>query len=203
MNTNQNHIGAGFWLRWVLASFLGFAVGGMIGGFVMFAFQGEFWILGFAFFGPIFGAAGGIMQWFVLRRYVARSRGWILATAVGYTLATAAAVSILSLHDSDPAVVGMVAFVIVAGVAGGLLQWLVLRHKVTHAGWWLLASILGLVVGMGIGGPIARTFGQNGRVLEPTIVFGVLFGLGVGAIPGAVLVWLLRQSESGPVQVKG
>lgn len=198
MNADQKDIGAGFWLRWVLASFLGFAVGGMIGGFIMFAFHGELWILGFAFFGPIFGAAGGIVQWFVLRRYVARSGGWVLATAAGYTLATVAAALIFSLPYSDSAVAGMVAFAIVAGVAGGVLQWLVLRQKVAHAGWWLLASILGLFVGMGIGGPMAMTLGQSGRVLEPTIVFGILFGVGVGAIPGAALVWFLRHPKSRP-----
>ena len=197
MNIDQNHVGKGFWLRWVIASFMGFAVGGMIGAFIMFAFQGELWILGFALFGPIFGAAGGIVQWFVLRRYVAQSQGWILATAVGYTLATVAAALIFSFHYSDPTVVGMVAFATVAGIAGGILQWLILRQKVAHAGWWVLASALGLSVGMGMGGPIATTLGQTGRVIEPTIVFGILFGLGVGAIPGAALAWLLRQSESG------
>ena len=197
MNTNQNDVGKGLWLQWVLASFLGFAVDGIVGGFAMFAFQGEFWILGLALFGPIFGVVGGIVQWFVLRRYVARSGGWVLATAVGYTLATVAAALIFSFPYSDPAVAGMVAFGTVAGVAGGILQWLVLRQQVARAGWWVLASILGLVVGMGIGGPVARSLGQAGRVIEPTIVFGFLFGVGVGGIPGAVLVWLLRQSKSG------
>jgi hypothetical protein len=197
MNADQRDIGIGFWLRWVIASFLGFAVGGMIGGFIMFAFHGELWRLGFAFFGPIFGAAGGIVQWFVLRQYIARSGGWVLATAVSYTLATVAAPLIFSLPYSDPAVAGMVTFAAVAGIVGGILQWLVLRRKIPHAGWWMLASILGLVLGMGIGGPVAMTLGQAGRELEATVVFGILFGVGVGAIPGAALVWLLKHPKSG------
>jgi hypothetical protein len=196
MNTNQNHAERDFWFRWVLASFLGFAVGGVLGGFTMFAFRGDLWILGFALFGAMFGAAGGIMQWLVLRRYVARSGGWVLATAVGYTLAVIATAWIFDLPYSNLAVAGMVAFATVAGIAGGIFQWFVLRRHVAHAGWWMLASTLGLIVGMGLGGPVAMTVGQKGHELEATVVFGILFGVGVGAIPGAVLAWLLRQSGS-------
>jgi hypothetical protein len=200
MNTNQNNVGGGFWLRWVLASFLGFAVGGVVGGFAMFAFDDELWMAGFALFGAIFGATGGAMQWLVLRRYVAYTGGWALATAVGYTLAGITTTLIFSLPSSAVAVAGLVAFATVAGVAGGILQWLILRRKLARAGWWVLASILGLMVGMGIGGPVAMTLGQAGRVIEPTIVFGILFGVGVGAIPGAALVWLLRQSPSSNIE---
>lgn len=198
MNTNQNRVGRSFWLRWVLASFLGFAVGGVLGGFTMFAFQDELWILGFALFGAMFGAAGGAMQWLVLRRHVVQSGGWVLATAVGYTLAMVA--TALIFRYSDVVITGVVAFGTVAGVAGGILQWLVLRQKVAHASWWVLASILGLVLGLGIGGPVATSLGQTGHELEATVVFGILFGLGVGAIPGAALVWLLRQSHSGAIE---
>jgi hypothetical protein len=197
MDTNQNHVGRNFWLQWVSASFLGFAIGGVLGGFTMFAFSGDLWILGFALFGAMFGAAGGIMQWMVLRRYIIQIGGWVLATTVGYSLAALTTALSFSLPSSDVAVVGLVVFGTVAGIVCGIWQWFVLRQRVAHAGWWVLASILGLIVGMGIGGPVAMSLGQAGRVIEPTIVFGVLFGLGVGAIPGAVLVWLLRQSESG------
>ncbi len=200
MNTDQKNVGRGFWLRWVLASFLGFAVGGVVGGFAMFAFDDELWIAGFALFGAIFGAAGGAMQWLVLRRHVAQTGGWALATAVCYTLAGITTALIFSLPSSAVAVAGLVAFATVAGVAGGILQWLILRRKLARAGWWVLASILGLMVGMGIGGPVAMTLGQAGRVIEPTIVFGILFGVGVGAIPGAALVWLLRQSPSSNIE---
>lgn len=192
---NSNQVGKGFWFRWVLASFVGFAMGGVLGGFAMFAFDGDLWIAGFALFGALFGVAGGIMQWLVLRQYVAQTGGWVLATAVGYTLA--ATTTALIFTYSDIAVAGMVAFGTVAGILGGLLQWLVLRRKVAHAGWWVLANTLGLVVGMGIAGPLAISLGQAGRVIEPTIVFGTLFGVGVGAIPGTALVWLFRHPRSG------
>jgi len=32
------------------------------------------------------------------------------------------------------------------------------------------------------------------------LVLGLLFGAGLGAIPGAVLVWLLRQSPSSNIE---
>jgi hypothetical protein len=200
MNTERTTVGWGFWLRWVLASFLGFAIGGVLGGFAIFTFDDELWIVGFAVFGAMFGVAGGIMQWFVLRRHLAQSGGWVLATAVGYTLAAITTALIFNLPSSNVAVAGLVAFGTVAGIVCGILQWLVLRQKVAHAGWWVPASTLSLVVGMGIGGPVAITLGQAERVIESTIVFGILFGVGVGAIPGAALVWLLRQSPSGDVE---
>jgi len=197
MNTKQNNVGWGFWLRWVVASFLGFVVGGVVGGFAGYAID-EFGIAGLAVFGAMFGAIGGVMQWLVLRRHVAQTGGWVVATAVGYTLAGITTALIFRLFmNTSAALVGIVAFGAVAGVVGGIMQWLVLRRNVARAGWWVLASILGLVVGMGVGAPVAMALGQAGHVIESTVVFGILFGAGVGAIPGAALVWLLRQSESG------
>ena len=197
MNTNQNAVGWGFWLRWVLASLLGFAMGGVLGGVALDALAFGEGFAGMIVFGAIFGAAGGMMQWLVLRRNVNQTGGWVLATAIGCTLAgIATELGFRRLPFSEALIAAMIAFAAVAGVAGGILQWLVLRRRVARAGWWVLTSIVGLTVGMGIGGPIAITLAQAGSPIEASIVLGVLFGLGVGAIPGAALLWLLRQSES-------
>jgi hypothetical protein len=198
MNTYQNAIGWGFWLRWVLASLLGFAIGGVLGDVALDALASGEGFAGMIVFGAIFGAAGGMMQWLVLRRKVNQTGGWLLATAIGCTLAGIATELVFRrVPFSEALIVAMVTFPVVYGVAGGMLQWLGLRRKVARAGWWVLANILGLTVGMGIGGPIAITLAQAGNSIGASMVLGVLFGLGVGAIPGAALVWLLRQSESG------
>lgn len=196
MNTTQNAVGWGFWLRWMLASFLGFAMGGVLGGVTLYVFAFGEGFAGLIVFGAIFGAAGGTMQWLVLRRNVNQTGGWVLATAIGCTLAGIGTELVLRRLPFSDAFIALYAFAAMAGIGEGILQWLVLRRKVARAGWWVLASILGLTVGMGIGGPIAITLGQAGSAIEASIVAGVLFGLGVGAIPGAVLVWLLRQSTS-------
>jgi len=67
MHTEPTNIGNGFWLQWVLASMLGFAVGAPIGNAVID------WI-----FTALFGAAGGFMKWLVLRRQIAGAGRWVL-----------------------------------------------------------------------------------------------------------------------------
>jgi len=66
-NTERTNIATGFWLRWVLASMLGFAVGAPIGNAV------TDWA-----FTALFGAAGGFMKWLVLRRQIAGAGRWVL-----------------------------------------------------------------------------------------------------------------------------
>jgi len=56
-----------------------------------------------------------------------------------------------------------------------------------------VATLFGALVGE-IGFPISFAIDATGNL--SVIVVGVLFGVGLGAIPGAVLVWLLRQSQS-------
>jgi hypothetical protein len=198
MNTNQNAVGWDFWLRWVLASFLGFAMGGVLGGVALYALAFGEGFEGMVIFGAIFGAAGGTMQWLVLRRNVDRSGGWVLATAIGGTLAGIAGELVFRrLPFYQASIIAPLAGATTTGVVGGILQWLVLRRRVVHAGWWVLASILGPTVGMGVGGPIVRTLSLARSTIEAPIVFGVLFGLGMGAIPGAALVWLLKHPKSG------
>ena len=90
-------------------------------------------------------------------------------------------------------------FAAVFGIAGGVLQWLVLRRAgIARAGLWMLASIFGSLVAA-IGFPISSAIGAAGNYGLSAMVFGLLLGAGLGAIPGAVLVWLLCQSPSSNI----
>jgi hypothetical protein len=78
---------------------------------------------------------------------------WVLATTAGFIVggfaAGAAAKAMIEAHSGDVigltpwegAVVGAV-----AGLAIGIGQWLVLRRRIAHASWWVLAIILGWIV---------------------------------------------------------
>jgi hypothetical protein len=61
------------------------------------------------------------------------------------------------------------------------MQWLVLRRRIASAGWWVLASIVGWVIGIAV-------FLAVGWFVAWAVGFAV-----VGAITGGALVRLLRQ----------
>lgn len=131
------------------------------------------------------GAVIGLAQWLVLRRYLSRLGWWVLATMIGYVL-------LLTLGPSIPVreppwLAGSIMF-LMAGAALGILQWLVLRGRVYHAGWWVAISIGGWVLAFALTG-IAYL---SGLYVEPfDLVSAFLVPVGVA---GAGIVWLLRQS---------
>jgi len=69
------------------------------------------------------------------------------------------------------------------GAVVGILQWLVLRRQVSRAGWWVLASTVGLGLSMAVAGAF----------LDMELVGLLVGGAVLGAVTGGALVWLLRQ----------
>jgi len=75
---------------------------------------------------------------------------------------------------------------LILGSAMGLPQWLVLRQHLSKAGWWVLASALGMV-GYLVG--VANPASTLTEIILRVVIVGALSG----AITGIALVWLLRQ----------
>ncbi len=129
-DAERAQVGWGFWLWWVLASIVGFAVGGFVAivVFVFVIFSAALDVVGgtllSAVLGAVLGASLGIAQWLVLRRQVSRAGWWVLANtvafAVGGTVAGAA---------SGPLLVPL-ALAGYGANTGGVLV-LLLRHPVT------------------------------------------------------------------------
>jgi hypothetical protein len=69
------------------------------------------------------------------------------------------------------------------GVSG--MQWLVMRRRVSRAGWWVLANTAGFALAIG-GGTYFDVSEKLLRIL--TVVLPL-----AGAVTGGVLVWLLRK----------
>jgi hypothetical protein len=117
-----------FWFQWIMVTTMG-------------------WILGTVMIPPvdlaISGVAIGVLQWVILQPRMGQGRQWLLASAVGWT---AGWVLTLAAIPTD---FGLLAG-IVLGVTVGTSQWLVLRHKVHWAGWWILVSTLAWAAGMGL-----------------------------------------------------
>ena len=198
MNTNQMNSGRGYWLAWFLASSMGYGIGALLGLYFAYGIfdRDPFDIIMGATLGTVMGVTGGYFQWVVLRERIAGAGLWCLAGALGFALAMG--VIIAADTGENHAMAG---FLIgsVFGVTGGILQWLILRRKVAQAGWWLLANLLGSLVG-GLAIPIAIAIMDAGNWELGVMTFGLVFGAGNGAITGAALVWLLRRSPSSNVE---
>ena len=202
MNTNQKNVGGGFWLAWVLASVMGFVVGALLGMNVAYGFfdrDGSDATIG-VIAGIGMGAVSGFLQWVVLREKVARAGWWALASALGFAISLGALGAIGIGESNENYVMAGILFAAIFGIVGGSLQWLVLRRAgIARAGLWVPANIFGSLVAA-IGFPISSTIGATGNYGLSAIMFGLLLGAGLGAIPGAVLVWLLRRSPSSNIE---
>ncbi len=193
-------IGWRLWTGWVLASTLGWAVGGPAGAAMVSTGN-------IVLAGSIGLAAGGllagVLQALVLRPLVAGSGWWVmtipLAAAVAGVVGLAAgAVAGGVSPPGQPSPLGGadigvdVGWVVAAGLFGpalGLLQfWLVLRRQVPIAGWWVLGSTVAWVAGVPGVGFVSALLGVTGGA---AISWGSL-GAVYGAITGLVLVRLLR-----------
>jgi hypothetical protein len=170
--------GRGFWLTWVLASAAGWAVGGAIGAAV--GSSREPFVAGFVVVAAG-GVLAGMLQSLVLRRQVAAAGWWAVAT-IGAMAAVGVLVIAVGVVDAG---VGAAA----SGTVLGVVQWLVLRRRVAQAGWWVLASTVGWVVGGFLSG-----------AFEGGVAGWTTIGAVYGAITGAALVWLLRHQSPGSDQ---
>jgi hypothetical protein len=77
---------------------------------------------------------------------------------------------------------GLVLIVIILGLAGGFMQWLVIRRRIAGTGWWVPASTLGFPVALVMAEGAMRLVG-----IPSPILLGVLFGILSGILPWLVL----------------
>ena len=91
---------------------------------------------------PIVGLLTGGLQYGLLRRYLPRIGGWVLATAGGWLLG----VLLIVLPGRENLInefLGMSLVFLLMGLAIGVGQWLILRQRLAYAGWWIAANLLG------------------------------------------------------------
>ena len=198
MNANQMNTGRGYWLAWFLASVMGYGMGAVLGGSFAYRFfpTDTFDAANGITLGIVMGATGGYFQWVVLRERIAGAGLWGMAGALGFGSAMGAPAAANPVEN--PAMTGFL-ILFVFGVVSGILQWLIFRRKVPRAGWWPLANLLGSLLGT-IAFPIAVAISETGNWGLALMAFGLVFGTGYGAITGAALLWLLRQSPVSDVE---
>jgi hypothetical protein len=212
MQTSNAKIRRNFWLQWVLASILGYGVGTTIGNALanlipamtctqsfsdsiidrLTNFPCIQPSLGLILIVVILGLSGGFMQWLVLRRHIPAAGWWVPASALGFPIALVVADGASRRLDiATPILMG-----VLFGVLSGILPWIVLRRKITRAGWWVPAHLLGSLVGGALGIIAFHAVGLIGFYQFDWAAAGAMFGAGLGATTGITLVWLLRQPVS-------
>jgi hypothetical protein len=177
----QRRPGWRVWFLWVMAGAFGWGLGvywGWFDGTEPKTLQSVPTVILAGYLGLVVGGTLiGVLQWLVLRRHVARAGRWVLAN-LGAAAVVGVVVFGVGVVDAD---LGWLAGVSLFGTVVGVLQCAVLRRQVPRAGWWVLASTVGWVVGM----PLGDMAGPPG------------LGAVYGAITGTALVLLLRQGSRG------
>ncbi|SRR6266704_5752132 len=205
------------WFQWILANAIGETVGLggtlVIGGLLLLNAQktiGVFSAAALAVLAGTFieGIVVGTAQWLVLRRPIKsiRWRVWVLATAIGafvaWTLGMIPSTFMFAGADSGGAASTQMSDLMIyalAAVMGFLLgsilgvpQWLVLRHHLPKAGWWVLANAVAWMVIVFVGTNFIPPEGISLNVAFVLLLFIFAAGAAVGAIHGLVLIWLLH-----------
>jgi hypothetical protein len=96
-------------------------------------------------FCPVVGLFTGILQYALLRRYLSHMAWWIAATLLGWLLPfIVGSIFTAIIPDGlDPATSWEVLGVALIGMTIALPQWWILRQRVHHAAWWILANGIG------------------------------------------------------------
>jgi hypothetical protein len=197
MNNASSKAGAGFWLLWIAASTVGFALGSTAfqyaGKLTTDAAPGVIALAVAIGLYPLVATLPGFLHWLILRRWFPCAGWWILASGAGTLLGYLAMGLGLGVADTKGetafARLAVPASMVVAGGVVGALQWFVLRRWVSRAGWWVLASSLSW---------FAAEFAylQLTRANEGNLLWGAAAsGTISGAITGLTLVGLMRNTR--------
>ena len=176
MTTEPRSAGPGFVIQWLLAN-----AAGVTTGLASAKVVGQFSFI-FAAVIP------SMLQWLLLRRKVAGVSWWAVISSVGLAAGTFLGMLPMNMAGADgPQAVPLFALgFAVMGAVPGTLQWLLLRRGVSRAGWWVLASSVGMV---GCGMTFMRlTRGGDVHVAVGGAVGGAVYG----AVTGVMLNWLLQ-----------
>ena len=160
------------WLAWVLASGVGGAVG-VVPARIIGTAMGEA-VLGAVALGGVLGAIATV-QGLIMRRRLSWAARWATAKVVGGLVGGAVALGLLDVLSANGSeTLGAILGTLTGLGAFGTVQWLILR-RVARAGWWVAASVAGLLAAGPLGvGVLGLLVGDGGG-------FGVVYGAITGA----------------------
>ena len=117
--------------------------------------------------------------------------GWLLASSIGWALGLAGGFAFgFGIGGVVSGTASMGVFGAILGVSIGTLQWLVLRRWISRAGWWVLATAVGMGVGFALIKAVTPTLSE---VLDGGPLYGAANGGLVGVLVGTLQGLVLRR----------
>jgi hypothetical protein len=124
--------------------------------------------------------------------------GWTLASAIGWFVGHILGLTIERLTGN---ILGSSPTGFSSGVLASAGQWLVLRRRIRRAGWWVLATVAGEILGTGVGWALtvllnyiailAIVLGPAAIALLGPVMGFILLGGAIGAGLTGVAQWLV------------
>jgi hypothetical protein len=191
MSDKQNSLGAWSLLAvWILTSAIGWGTGLAIGVLLTSVATNLPWLNEDRFFAYAtlisLGLTTGIAQWVVMRRYLPKPIRWVVGTLVGYLLCLIIIVGGNMARLGGEGVWDDVLLLSLLGAAIGTSQWWVLRRHYHQAGLWVLATAVGFLC-------FLWTIITPSHSLGEHVIRGAIVGTLAAAVPGVMLVYLVRQ----------
>jgi hypothetical protein len=129
----------------------------------------------------VLGLLSGFLQYLLLRHHLPRMGWWIAATSSGLLLGyVVESILIRTLHSNLNTMWSGVLMTVLVFGSMGLTQWLVLRQRVRHAAWWILANVLGWGL-----------LSWGGASLSNQMIIPIVGILLVPSIATSIALWLL------------
>lgn len=194
MSGKQKSLGAWSLLAgWTFASSIGWAVGLAVGTLLTLVAARLSWLNEDRFFGYAalisLGLTTGAAQWIVMRRYLPQPVRWVTGTLVGYLLCLIILVGGNLARIGGAGIWDDVLLLVLLGTAIGTSQSWILRQHYRKAGLWVLATAAGFVL-------FVWTIANPAHSLGEFVIRGTIIGTLAAVVPGAALVWLVRQPST-------
>jgi len=190
--TKRNTMGWGCFLVWLFATLIAVVVGFAVFFLVMSALGKRMATIPYFAASLImtgcFGTVIGLAQWMVLRRYVQRSVVWIGATLLGFLIGSPVLLSMSGGFGPYITTLRSLGMTVVLGCGLGVVQWFVLRKKISRSALWVGISLVSWILAGLVGIGLKALSWQMGPILY---WLGLFF---VGTVLSVVgMIWLLKR----------
>ena len=125
-NNNSNHMDWAFWFYWIMATTIGWMIGGMF-------FSGIPALVS--------GVAISVLQGVVLYKRIRKAWRWSIISSVGWITGYVAHMIFFS------STTGIFVGPIVGGIVGAA-QWILLKREFKWSGWWVVICVLAWTTGL-------------------------------------------------------